>query len=99
MFIPIGKSPGLSGIHTLEGDVESLNNEDSSCTLRTADGSKTVTLMGNPMIYLDYSKHKTRNKYGKLTDINVGSRVEMKYLDNEKRDSIEWVKIEMKSPN
>jgi len=60
---------------------------------------KTITIIGQPKIWLDYSKLKSPNKYGSLTDMKVGSRVELKFVNSQRRDSIEWIKVEMKEPN
>ena len=79
MFIPIGQSPGLSGTETLYGEITALSITDSTCTISTKDGDKTITLVGHPKVYLDYSKIKQRNKYGQLNDIELGRIVEMKY--------------------
>ncbi len=99
IFIPIGQSPGVSGTETIYGHIQSLSLAESTCTVATPEGDKTVELIGDPVIYLDYSKLKKPNKYGEISDITVGCNVELKFLDNEKRDSIDWIKVEMKSPN
>jgi hypothetical protein len=99
MFIPIGQSPGVSGTQSVFGHIQSLSLAESTCTVATSEGDKTVELIGDPVIYLDYSKLNKPNKYGEISDITVGCNVELKFLDNEKRDSLDWIKIEMKSPN
>ncbi|MGI9552881.1 MAG: hypothetical protein ACR2MT_16875 [Aurantibacter sp.] len=95
LYIPIGKSPGLSGKYTAQGKVESVNLQDSTITIITEAASKTIKLKGHPEIMLDHSNHKQPNKRGSLTDIQIGVLVEVKYRHNKPGDSIEWIKCAM----
>lgn len=99
MFIPIGQSPGLSGAHTLYGEVESINVQEGSCVIKTPDGKEeTIITDGDPDVWLDYSSQKQKNTYGSLSDIKLGMTVECKFIDNQKRDSLDWIKVAMKKP-
>ena len=95
LYIPIGKSPGLSGQYTLLGEVENINLEDSTLTVMVEATGQTIRIKGQPKIMLDYSNHKLPNKIGSLADIQKGVIVEVKFIGNKPDDSIEWIKCAM----
>lgn len=95
LYIPIGKSPGLSGKYTTLGKVESINLQDSTITIAIEAASKTIKIKGHPEVMLDNSDLKVPNKMGSLTDIKEGVLIEVKYRYNKPDDSIEWIKCKI----
>jgi hypothetical protein len=95
IYIPLGKSPGVSGKFSLIGKVESVNAKDSTISIRQQGGVKTGRITANTIIYLDKSNLKRPNTKGSLTDIKQGVLVELKYQDNHSGGLIEWLKVQL----
>jgi len=70
LFIPIGKSPGVSGKYSLMGRIDAVNMSDSTVTIKQdAGGKTTIRITATCAIYLDKSKLKLSNKKGYCADI------------------------------
>jgi len=95
VFIPIGKSPGVSGKLSVIGKVAEVNARDSTVTIGQGASTKTVKLTGSTEIFLDKSKIKLTNTSGSFTDIRNGLTVEAKYKDNQGGRLIEWIKVQL----
>jgi hypothetical protein len=94
MYVPIGKSPGLSGKYTLIGNVAAVDAKLKTLTLTNATGSQTVKLTGGTRIWLDKSQLKSANQTGALTDCQKGRLVEVKFVNNDRNEgSGEWIKV------
>lgn len=79
LYIPIGKSPGLSiAGKTIIGTVTAINGD------AVAVGDKVISITGKTKIFLDRSQARLTNTYGSRSDIKVGAFVES-YSD--------WIKI------
>ena len=94
LFIPMEKSPGLSGEYTVMGKVEQVNPGAQSITMSGPSGSYTVKITERTFIYLDRSKTQLSNSYGTLADCEVGDLVEVKFVDNSRNKPIEWIKVQ-----
>ena len=94
VFIPVGKSPGVSGKYSVIGRVESVNWSDSSVTINQEGGLKNVKITRSTKIYLDRSKLKLTNRKCSMADCKPGRLVEAKYKDNKPGNSIEWLKVQ-----
>jgi hypothetical protein len=97
LYTPIGRSPGLSGTVTVIGTVESFDQQSGILEVRTESDTSTVRVTDRCRIYLDRSKLKERNTYGKPEDLVEGRRVEILYENRKERTegSAEWIKIEI----
>lgn len=96
IYIPIGKSPGVSGKYAVMGKIESVNLKDSAVTIIQETGGKvTVKITPGCVIYLDKSKLNTRNKKGYCTDMKPGMKAEAKYKDNKAGNKFEWIKVQV----
>jgi hypothetical protein len=93
-FIPIGKSPGLSGKYTWVGTIEQFDEQKKSLTVKTESGSKTLTVTDQTRIWLDRSKARLSNINGGFADLKKDRRVEMKYI-KDRESELEWIKIEV----
>lgn len=80
LYIPIGKSPGLSiAGKTITGTVTKVDGDTITV------GAHTIRITADTKIFLDRSQAKLTNLYGAKQDIKVGVFVEG-YLS-------EWLKI------
>jgi hypothetical protein len=95
VFIPLGKSPGVSGKYSVMGRVETVNGSDSTVTIRQEAGMRTVKITASTKIYLDRSKLKLTNTKCSFADCKPGRMVEAKYKDNKPGGLIEWLKVQL----
>jgi hypothetical protein len=87
LYIPIGKSPGLSKeIKTVYGPVSEIRPDRSIVIF-----GYTVKFTDKSEVYLDRSKVKKQNTYGTFDDIKLKKVVEAYAPTN---NVIQWIKIE-----
>jgi len=94
-FIPIGQSPGLSGKYSVIGVIADVNARARTVAIADSAGTRTVRITGKTRIYLDRSKLKQPNLSGRFADLQKGRRAEVKFLYALRRDSVDWVKVEI----
>ena len=92
-YIPVGRSPGVSGTYSYIGEVEGVNAANRTITVRGPEGSRTISVTERTKIWLDRSELRQTNTSGSFSDLTVGKRVEVKYEDYETKDSATWVKV------
>ncbi len=93
-FIPMGKSPGVSGKLAWMGVIEQVDDRNRTITIKTDSASKTIKLTDKTRIWLDRSKMRTRSIKSSFADLKKGSKVEVKWVkDNE--SEAEWIKVEV----
>ena len=95
IFIPIGKSPGLSGEYTKMGEVESVDEQERAITMSDSAGSYTVRIEEGTPVWLDKSQMKSTNQAGSFSDLVAGRMVEVKFKDNKPESGPEWIKVEI----
>ena len=94
LFIPLGQSPGLSGIHTLIGKIVQVNALNNTIMIADTAGTYSVAMVPNTWIYLDKSKAGLPNSQGTLADCKVGDSIEVKFVDNARSKPAEWIKVQ-----
>jgi hypothetical protein len=77
----------------VEADARAL-----TLTIAEPAGRRTVKLTDKTRIFLDRSKLKQPNLEGTVADLQKGRRVEVKYIDPERREVADWVKVEIAQP-
>ena len=92
-FIPIGQSPGISGVRSYIGAITAVDVARRTFTVQDSAGPHTIKVMERTRIWRDRSAEKRSNEAGAMTDLQVGRRVEVKYLDEETRGAADWVKV------
>ena len=93
-YIPIGKSPGLSGQSTYLGTIGDVDVERR--TIGRGD-TWSATVTAETRVWLDRSKQRKSNLNGTFEDLKRGCRVEVKYVGadrSRKSGPAEWIKIE-----
>jgi hypothetical protein len=97
VYIPIGKSPGLSGRYTVIGRITAIKSAGAAHTMTVSGPSRTWTgtVDDQTRVYIDRSLLRRRNQYGTTNDCRVGATVEMKYKGRpgEEGAVVEWIKI------
>ncbi len=94
-FIPIGKSPGMSGMYSMIGEVVSVNTQDRTVVVRNDEGSRTIRITDDTRIWLDRSQLQQAATTGSVADLQVGRTVEIKYVDYEAKENADWIKVGM----
>ena len=96
VFIPIGKSPGLSGVCTLIGIVDSVNTKEQIVFMHGPnDVNYRVIVTEKTIIYLDRSALKITNRTGTFADCRRGSLCEVLYTSHlrKREGEAEWIKV------
>jgi hypothetical protein len=96
LFIPIGKSPGISGVCSMTGTIDSAYTSDHMLKMSTSSGENYgVQITDETKIYLDRSILKQTNKIGTYSDCKVGAYCEVLYESHTRKDygEAEWIKI------
>jgi hypothetical protein len=95
-YIPIGKSPGLSGKYTTIGTVDGVDIPRRIIEMSDTTASYTVHCTEDTKFWLDRTKIRLTNLTGTLADCEVGRLLEVKYVDNDRNGRMaEWVKIQI----
>ena len=92
-FIPVGQSPGISGTRSYLGEIVSVNLQRKTFTVRDAQGLRTIKVAPGTRIWLDRSAQQRTSVDGSMTDLEVGRRVEVLYVDDRRRDTADWIKV------
>jgi hypothetical protein len=93
MYIPVGKSPGLSGVHTAVGTIDSLDVLRGTMTVADSNQTYLVRFTDATKIYLDRSPAGQQNTAGKISDCRKYAVVEVKFRGNKVGDVAEWIKV------
>jgi hypothetical protein len=92
-FIPIGQSPGVSGYYSYIGEVEQVDAQNRTITVRGPEGSRTIAVTERTKIWLDRSALRQSNLSGTFADVQTGRRIEVKYEDYERKENAYWIKV------
>ena len=94
-FIPIGQSPGISGVETRIGEI--VASDKSTLTLQVRDAAEPVKvrLTDTTRIFLDRSKLKQSNLAGSVADLQKGRLAEVRLVGPPESPAADWVKVEI----
>ena len=94
-YIPIGKSPGLSGKYTVIGRVSEVDYKSGTVTITGATRTWTAKLGDATKIWMDCSAAKHPNYTGTAADCKPGLLCEVKFEGRLQPTSTtcEWIKI------
>jgi hypothetical protein len=93
LYIPIGKSPGLSGKYTTIGSIESLDMQKETIVISDSSHSYTILCSMDTKFYVDCSSSGKPNVKGTMKDCKKGMTAEVKYLNNKVGGVAEWIKV------
>ena len=95
-YIPVGRSPGISGKYTSVGTIDAVDMNQRTMTCSDASGTMTVKVDENTKIWVDRSKQKLTNLKGSLGDCQHGQVVEVKFRNNIREPGAvaDWIKIQ-----
>ncbi|MGH7163141.1 MAG: hypothetical protein ACREID_06635 [Planctomycetota bacterium] len=95
IYIPIGKSPGLSGKVTIIGSCAEVQAKERAVAIRAGGKSWNGLVTETTKIFLDRSKLRLPNTYGTFEDLRRGRMMEIKYRDGEGERACEWIKVQV----
>jgi hypothetical protein len=97
VLIPIGQSPGVSGILSVIGTIASCDSAGGTVTVATEKEQHTARLTEETKIYLDRSAAKKGGTMGTRSECQKGRRIEVKYVYEGKTrtTTAEWIKIQI----
>ncbi len=95
-FVPLGQSPGVSKVHTVIGTIDAIDSATRTITVAGAAGPSSVRVARQTNIWLDRSKIKQINTVGAFADLAAGQKVEVKFVDSNRRQVADWIKIEQR---
>jgi len=95
VFIPIGKSPGLSGKYSVIGKIVSFDEATRMLTISAEDGEHSARITEKTKMWLDKTAIKKTSQVGSLADCQQGRLCEVKYVYEGKTRKVEaeWIKI------
>ena len=92
-FIPVGQSPGISGVHSYIGEIEAVDVGKRTVTVKGPAGSRTIQVGQQTRIWLDRSQRRLTNVVGSMADLRPGRTAEVSYVDVETKDAAAWIKV------
>jgi len=92
-FIPIGRSPGVSGVQSYVGAIEAVDPVRQVISVSDRTGSQRIAITKRTRIWIDRSKQGKGNVAGEFADLRVGRRIEVKFEDAQRRENAEWIKV------
>ncbi len=100
IYIPIGKSPGLSGKYTVIGRIRSIDAGNGTVTVVGVSRTWTASISEETTIWLDRTPIRMTNQKGTMADCRPGVLVEIKFQDNKPQAPrvCEWVKVRVATP-
>lgn len=96
-YIPIGMSPGMSGVYAYLGEIIAVDAANRTITVRDSLETRTIEVAEQTRIWLDRSALQQTNLVGTFDDLQVGRTVEIEYVDYATKESADWIKVDMGS--
>ena len=95
LYIPIGKSPGLSGTKTFIGTITAINSELRQVTIADADEEVMTDVTDRTTIYIDRSTLGQPSSPGTFNDLEDGLQVEVlsEETENPGEGNAVWIKL------
>ena len=97
-FVPLGQSPGMSGIATLIGSIGAVDSRNASLAVQSGAGSQPVKVTPATRIWLDRSAARQSTLVATLADLRPGQRIEVKFTDAIGRTTADWIKVDAGTP-
>jgi hypothetical protein len=93
-FIPIGRSPGVSGTsYAVLGTIEFVDTAAKTLRIASAQGPVTVAFTDTTHIWIDRSEQGQSALVGSPADLLIGRRAEAKFVSHQRRTIADWIKV------
>lgn len=90
LYIPLGKSPGISHVKSYIGRIQSLGAAQNGFTMLVQDSPKYVAFDKTTKIYLQYATPGKANRLGSYTDCQADRTAEAYVAED---GTVRWVKV------
>lgn len=97
-YVPVGRSPGLSGKYTIVGQIEAVRARAQTIAIAGPAGKWSAEITPRTKIWFDRSQLRQANVTGTFTDLRQGLTVEVKPEDHTRKTAggpAEWVKVQV----
>ena len=94
-YIPIGYSPGVSDKYSYIGRIVAIDRKARTISVESRGVVRIIKVTVETRIWLDRSKARRENLLADFVDCEVGLKVELMYLRDNKNVA-DWIKIESK---
>lgn len=91
-FIPIGQSPGISGLLSTIGTIGNFDATAGTLEIEATDGRKSFRVTAQTRIWIDRSAARQASLVGDRDDLAAGSRVEVMHRRDDPQ-AADWIKI------
>jgi hypothetical protein len=91
-FIPVGQSPGVSGVSSGYGTIVGVYPAERRIEVDVAGSRESVLVPETTPIWIDGHAQGIATRDGSLDDVHPGRVVEVKYADSTRRVAA-WVKL------
>jgi len=91
-YVPIGKSPGVSGSQSVIGEITAVDSAAHTMTVKGDDGEHTFKMTADTRIWLDRSSWRQTSLVGTYYDCSVGRDAEVMYAKDDMTVAL-WVKV------
>ena len=93
-YIPIGGSPGLSGVETYIGRIRAVDEATHQLTVEPEEGGARQTILVTPAsdMWIDRSRYGRPPEDASFEDCRRGRRIEVRLHEGSRE--ADWVKIE-----
>ncbi len=97
-FIPLGRSPGVSGKSTAIGTIVAVDAAERRIHLAVPAGRVSVQIRDSTWVWIDRHERGLSTTTGSFEDCREGRTAEVKYADPDTRQIAEWVKLRIRDP-
>jgi hypothetical protein len=95
VFIPVGKSPGVSGRTSVVGTITTIDSRQQSLVIVDGATRHAAVITPDTRVWLDRSGVARSNLQGTFADLKEGLRVEIKYAAGAADGGVaDWIKVE-----
>src|SRR5262245_41496446 len=98
MFIPIGKSPGVSGKSSIIGNIKSVDAEKKTIVIVSGEKTLTIKLTDKTRVWLDRRQSGQRNVEGSAKDCHPGCLIEAKFTKEPGGEGVTYDGIKIAAP-
>lgn len=92
-YIPIGKSPGVSGEYSYIGNIVAVDRSAHTISVEDGDRVRKIRVTDDTRIWLDRSKVRRENRKAAYEDCEVGRMIEVMHTHDDENIAA-WIKIE-----
>ena len=95
LYLPLGRSPGVSAKLSLIAKIAEVNAQDQALTVTGASGARTIYISEYTQIFIDNSTLRQANRYGSFSDFKPGMMIEVRFEADKSHRPAQWIKLQI----